>query len=515
MDERDIFSGMDKEALRRCLSDPHWRIRNLYKIKTKDEEVVTFTPNEVQEKFLEDIWHKNVIPKARQRGFSTLIQIMMLDRCLFVAGSDCAVIAQSRDDAKKIRDGKILFAFDRLPEVIRQMIPLTVKNETELRWANGSRLTVSSSTRGGTIDFLHISEYGLICLKAPERAREIQEGSLPAAERGIIVIESTVESNSGIFADMVRRSESQKLAGKAMSRLDYKLHFASWWDAVEYEEDPDLVIISAKDHAYFDRMEAEIGRQLNLRKRAWYVAKRDNEFGGADEKMWRQYPTTMKEAFQVATDGLWLANQMARARSDGRIGRLPILPDVPVNTFWDLGVDDDMVIWMHQRIGAFDHWIGFIEGSGEPLSFYVRKMNDWAAAREIAWGTHYLPHDGNTRRPGAETLKTYADMLNDLGVKNIEIVPRIAETTLGIEQLRDAFAGYRFDEVECKEGIAHLDGYSKKWNDRHGVWSSQVEQNGHQHAADAIRQHAQNRHNMKSGDGKAGWKRKRAGAMGV
>lgn len=518
MDEHDPIAGMDKETLLRCLADPHWRLRNLYKIKNKDEQIVTFVPNEVQTKFIDEIWHKNVVPKARQRGFSTLVQIMQLDRCLFVPNSDCSIIAQSKDDAKKIRDGKIMFAYDRLPEVIRAMVPITVKNETELRWANGSRMTVSSSTRGGTIDFLHVSEYGLICLKRPDKAREIQEGSFPAAEKGIIVIESTLEGIDGVFSDMVRRSEAQKLSGKVLSRLDYKLHFASWWDATEYEEDPSLVPVSPADHAYFDQMEVEIGRPIGPRKRAWYVAKRDNEFGGAKDKMWRQYPTTLKEAFQVSTEGLWLAEQLRRARADGRISFLPVLTDRPVNTFWDLGVSDDMAIWMHQRVGAFDHWIGFIEGAGEPMSYYVRKMNEWAGEHGATWGNHYLPHDGNKRSPGAETLKTYADMLNDLGLKNIMIVPRISEVTLGIEQLREAFAAYRFDEERCKDGIDHLDGYSKQWNERIGTWSSLVAQNGHQHAADAIRQHAQIRHTLKSQDTPntgAGWKRRRPGAMGV
>ncbi len=511
----DALEGLDEVALKRCLADPDWRIENLYKIKTKDEDVVTFKMNEAQRAFYQRIWYKNVIPKARQRGFSTLVQIIILDRCLFVPGSDCAIIAQSKDDAKKIRDGKIMFAYERLPATIQNMVPITVKNETELKWANGSRMTVSSSTRGGTIDFLHVSEYGLICLKSPEKAREIQEGSLPAAERGIIVIESTVEANFGIFPDMVRRAGSIKQSGKKLSRLDYRLHFASWWDAPEYEVDPALVAVSPQDHAYFDRAETQIGARISPRKRAWYVAKRDNEFGGENEKMWRQYPTTLEEAFQVATDGLWLATQMARARSDRRIGPAPIDPSLPVNSFWDIGTNDDTAIWLHQRFGAMDHFVGYIEGSAEALSFYVRSLNEWAGKNNVAWGAHYLPHDADRRVPGAEVLKTYRDMLEDLGLRNIEIVPRIAETVLGIEQLRQAFSGYRFDEEACKAGLAHLDGFSKVWNDTQGVWVAQIAKNGHQHAADALRQHAQIAHVLRtSGDQSRGWRRtKRGGAM--
>lgn len=505
---------MTEVQLEEALKDPHWRLRNLYKIKDKDGDTVTFKPNEVQDRFIDRLWYRNLVPKARQRGFSTAVQIIMLDRCLFVPLSDTAVIAQDKDTAKKIRNSKIKFAYDRLPPVIRhEMVPLVVDNVTELRWDNGSVMTVSASARGGTLDFLHVSEYGIKCLRDPEGAREIQEGSFPAAEKGIIVVESTVESNYGIFADMVRQAQAQELSGRKLSRLDFRLHFASWWDAAEYEIDPELVAISPQDHAYFARMETTIGREIGPRKRAWYVAKRDSEYGGANEKMWRQYPTTLEEAFQVATDGLWLAEQLARARREGRITRVPLNAGLPVNTFWDIGTDDDTAIWLHQQVGPRDHWVGFIEGASEPPSYYVRALNEWAGHRGAAFGTHYLPHDADRRLPGGEHLKTYADQLNDLGLRNIEIVARTPDVTQAIDQLREDFTNYWLDEEACKAGIAHLDGFSKVWNGRLEAWSPQIAKNGHQHAADALRQKAQIAHILRAS---SGWKRKRkTGAMGV
>ena len=105
------------------------------------------------------------------------------------------------------------------------------------------------------------------------------------------------------------------------------------------------------------------------------------------------------------------------------------------------------------------------------------------------------------RRPGAESLKTPRDMLSELGLKNIEIVPRIQDLTLGIDQLREDFPNYRIDEEHCAEGIKHLEGFSKVWNDRMGLWSPQIMKNGHQHAADALRQKAQWAHNMRDSGG--------------
>ena len=64
------------------LSDTKWRIRNLYWITDKDGREVKFTPWPEQEKLLDNLWFRNIILKARQRGFSTLIQLVMLDTCL-------------------------------------------------------------------------------------------------------------------------------------------------------------------------------------------------------------------------------------------------------------------------------------------------------------------------------------------------------------------------------------------------------------------------------------------------
>lgn len=482
---------MDQQELIEALRDPHWRISNLYKIKDKDGNTVTFRPNRAQQRFLDRLWHRNLVPKARQRGFSTLVQILMLDTCLFVPNTTAAIIAQDRDTAGRIRDGKIKFAYDRLPPLVQQMVPLTTDNETELEWKNGSNMSISTSVRGGTLDFLHVSEYGIICLEDPLKAREIQEGSLPAVPTsGILVVESTVESPYGIFSSMVKNAADVEKQGRELTPLDYRLHFASWWDADEYEIDPRGIIISPQQHGYFSRLEAIIGQPISLAKRAWYVTKLAADFGNEKEKMWRQYPSTLDEAFTVATNGLWLAEQMAAARVQGRIGPLPLVTGIPVNTFWDIGTDDATSIWLHQAVGAWDHFIGYIEGAGEPPAHYVAALQTAREARGFVWGQHFLPHDGAHRRINTARLVTYKDMIEEAGLRNVEIVPRADSLEVEIQLLRQDFSSYRFDETECKAGIEHLDGFAKVFNKTMQVFTGAIAQNGHQHGADALRQKA-------------------------
>lgn len=488
--------GMTEGELIRALQDPHWRLRNLYYVIDKEGKPVLFRPWPEQEKFLRDIWFRNVIPKARQRGFSTVVQLMMLDACIFVDNTSAAVIAQDDRTASKIFEKKIKFAWQRMPALVHEMYPKKYDNKTELAWKHNSSMVVASSTRGDTLQYLHVSEYGKICAKYPDRANEIQEGALQAVDQhGIIVIESTVETPFGAFSDLVRHAEQIRDLNRPLSPLEYKLHFASWWDADEYETDPSLVTISTKDNAYFHRLEGKIGREIPPEKRAWYVSKRDNDLGGSNEKMWRQYPSTLEEAFTVSSEGLWLSEQMALMRRDGRICAVPPKQDTPVNTFWDLR--DNKVVWFHQQVGPWDHWIDYIEASGEPYNFVVRRMNEIATARQFVWGKHHLPHDANTKAEGAEQLKTPYEMLYDLGLRNLEVVPRIHDLTVGIDQLRQDMVNYRIDEKHCAEGIKHLDGYSKTWNERMGLWNEDVMKNGHDHATDAIRQKAQWAHNLR------------------
>src|SRR5690554_5579563 len=107
------------EELKRNLGDRWWRLNNLYWIIDKHGKPILFRPNRAQRRYLASRHYLNAILKARQMGFSTAIQIDMLDRCLFNTNWNAGVIAQDLDTAQDIFDNKLKFAFERLPEVLR------------------------------------------------------------------------------------------------------------------------------------------------------------------------------------------------------------------------------------------------------------------------------------------------------------------------------------------------------------------------------------------------------------
>lgn len=100
----------NREELERCLKDPEWRLFSgcLYKIMVKGDDkedgeeadsfVLPFKPNRAQKRFMRRLWHRNIILKARQLGFTTLIAIMWLDHALFNADQRAWYVATKRAD---------------------------------------------------------------------------------------------------------------------------------------------------------------------------------------------------------------------------------------------------------------------------------------------------------------------------------------------------------------------------------------------------------------------------------
>ena len=488
----------------RALADPVWRICSgaLYKIMVKSDDgegsVVPFRPNKAQTRLIRRLHHRNIILKARQLGFTTLVAIMWLDHALFVPDQRCGIIAQDREAAEAIFRDKVKLAYDRLPTALRERMPLGRDSATELLFAhNNSSVRVATSMRSGTIHRLHVSEFGKICAKYPEKAREVITGSLPAVPLdGVVIIESTAEGREGEFFKMTQRAQALAQQGAKLTARDYRFHFFPWWGEDAYRLAGDGAITD-KDREYFDKIEASEGCVIDSGQRNWYVATRDADFNGDPEKMWQEYPSTPAEAFQVSTEGTYYAVQIAAARKSGRVGVVPHVSGKPVNTFWDIGSGDGTGIWLHQQVGAQHRFIGYIEGWGEPYAYFIARLQRLG----YVWGVHRLPHDANHKRQQGVVVESPLEMLEKLGLGGQwEVVPVVDDVGHGIQMTRDAFSECWFDEVGTREGLAHLAAYRKTWNDRLGCWSNTPRHDIHSEAADAFRQFGQSKARMSASD---------------
>lgn len=476
-----------------CLADPVWRIGHLYKILVKGDDddegtILNFKPNRAQRRLIARLWFRNLILKARQLGFTTLICILWLDHCLFNANQRAGIIAHDRESAGLILRDKVKFSYDQLPEVLRERIPIVASNKQEILFANNSSIRVATSMRSGTINRLHVSEYGKICAQYPHKAREVMTGSLPAVpSNGIAVIESTAEGQDGDFYKKSQQAQAIAESGRAETTKEFRFHFYAWWQEPKYRMSPVGVLITPEYHEYFDEVESQVGTVLDIQQRAWYVATKETEFSGDDETMWREYPSFPEEAFKVSIEGAYFSRQLQQARRDGRICVVPHLTGYPVYTFWDLGLNDQQAIWFMQAIGMQHRFIRYYENSGEGVNHYVNKLQEFG----YVYGGHYLPHDGAHRRVTLEKPETYEDMLRRLSVKNIQIVPRIQHKTIAIDMLREQFSQCWFDTTLCAAGIKRLQNYKKEWNTRLGTWGDHPREDDNKNGADALMQYAQ------------------------
>ena len=486
---------MNQSDLEKALSDPWWRLTSgvLYKIMVKGDDegdslVMPFIPNDSQLNFLENLHYRNIILKARQLGFTTAIDLYFLDCALFRPNVRAGIIAQNEDAAKTIFRDKIKFAYDNLPAELRAAMPLARDSQSELLFThNNSSIRVGTSMRSGTIHYLHVSEFGKICAEFPKRADEVITGSIPAVpQNGIVCIESTAEGSDGSFYNMCDRAEKLHKQGKDLNRKDYRFHFYAWWKEPAYST-AESVIVTQKDNEYFDKIEVEMDCEIDVYQRAWYCITRDAEFAGEEEKMWQEYPSSPKEAFQKSTKGCFYTVQMTKARKDGRIATVPYQQGYPVNTYWDIGAGDGTAIWLHQQVGQNHNFIGFIEAWGEPYAYYVSELQKLG----YVWGTHYIPHDGNHVRQGEKVNLSPKQKLQNLGLKNIDVVPRVADISHGIQQTRDMLGNCWFDETNCKLGINHLDRYRKTYNKTLQKFTDTPVHDEHSEGADAFRQFAQ------------------------
>ena len=499
------FVPTNQDELAQCLADPYWRLCSgqLYKIKAKtsdDDEsdeglILPFKPNRPQRRLIKKLWYRNIILKARQMGFTTFIAIYFLDCVLFgEKHTNAAIVAHTEKAAKAIFRDKVLFAYQRLPPALQDAMPLARKSADELLFAhNNSSIQVSVSARSGTLHYLHVSEFGKICAKFPDRADEVLTGSIPAVvPEGMIFIESTAEGRTGAFFKMCEKAAKLLQLGKILNAKQYAFHFFAWWQMPEYVLDPTGVHISKEDKLYFDELETKIKRKITPEQRAWYVETRANDFADEDEKMWQEYPSTPDEPFKVNTQGAYYRKQMVAMRKQRRITHVPVTPSYPVMTFWDIGNTDGTAVWCMQKVGNQFRFVKFIEGWGEPYGYYVRELKEWAGENQVVWGEHYLPHDGGHERQGKDNNYSPREMLEQLGLRNVQVLPQINELQYGIQATRDFMAHCWIDEKECKEGITHLDLYAKKWNSRTERYMDTPDKDaGHSEGADSFRQAAQ------------------------
>lgn len=413
------------------------------------------------------------LSRNRQLGMSTFICMLFLDRCLFNPHQSAGIIAHTLEDAQHMFK-RVKIAYDKLPAFVKKEITCDNDTSNMLKFSNGSSLRVGTSLRSSTFQYLHISEFGKICAKYPDKAQEIVTGSLNTVATGqYVFIESTAEGRDGYFYDICKNAQQSQESKRKLSKLDFKFHFFPWFKEPTYRIGS-VLPLNVEMQNYFQHLKS-MGVELDEEQKNWYIAREVTQ----KDDMRREYPSTPDEAWEVTNEGLYYCKQMTEMRSDKRICFVPYEENLEVHTAWDLGYNDSNSIIFFQIFRKEIRIIDYEEGSGESLSHWIKVVK----SKDYAYGKHLAPHDimvkeytsGLSRQSTARSLG-----MNFIPCQKTEIIP-------GIDQVRNILNRCWIDEKKCSKLIKALDNYKKDWDDKHACWRSQPLHNWASHGADAAR----------------------------
>lgn len=468
-----------------------FRINTLYFIKNKEGKKVPFKPNAAQRERYIHGHVRDIILKARQLGFTTEEMIEALDDCLFTDNFSAGCIAHKLDDAQDIFRNKVQFAYENLsPSWVGIMKELGVKvpgTESDSTggyvFTNGSSIRVNTSYRGGTLQRLHVSEFGKICRQFPDKAKEIVTGAFEAVGLGNkITLESTAEGQEGYFYDYCKDAENLALQGKDPGVMDFKFHFFPWWAEPSYRLEGEEVHVSDRLKEYFEKLAVTEGIVTTRAQQAWYAKKEQV----LQDDMKREYPSTPREAFEQSIEGAYYARQMTAMRQEGRLTtKVAHNPALPVYTAWDLGMNDAMAIWFVQIVGREVHVIDYFEDSGEGFEYYAEKLREMEVEKGYHFVTHghFGPHDLAVRELGSGKR---LDTARSMGISFADPVPAVANQMEGVNAVRQFLPMCWINEDNCAEGVKCLDNYRKEWDQRLGRYKDQPRHDWASHGAKAF-----------------------------
>lgn len=514
---------IDEEQLR----DPAWRLTHLYSIKTEDRgDRIDFTPRTEQQQVINHLLYKPHEPlyiiKARRLGMSTAIGLTMADAAAWQGGLQCSLIDQTQADAQRKMSEIMRYALLNVHPNILARLHFPKLNDTELQVLNhfpipstdpqpspqeslaeaqespegtqkspsdpqkspggaqeraeGSRIYAGRNARGGTNNFLWISEWGPIAATDPKRSQEIRTGALPSARRGRRVVETTwYGGKAGDLWDVIKPILQRDPNAPGAVR------FFPW------HGDPACVkltgVIDRDLEHYFKDLATRVGKTFTQEQKRWYASAKLEQ--GIFIK--REYPSTLDEAMSAPIEGTIYGDEITRLQTTGAIAPQPLDPSALVHTFWDLGSPQTTVTWYIQHTADTIRVIDVdLHTKEAPRDFTTLQRVAHILSKGYPLGHHFLPHDASAQQKGG---KSYVTELMEAGLPNIKVVRRTHDIWIGINHLRQLLPRMTFRLPHCERGLEALQNYHTNTTSTNPMdepihdWSS--------HAADALRTFAE------------------------
>jgi len=185
-------------------------------------------------------------------------------------------------------------------------------------------------------------------------------------------------------------------------------------------------------------------------------------------------------SFTAALTGAYFSKYLEKAEEEGRLCHVPHNPMLPVATFWDLGISDNMAIWFAQKVGQAYHFIDYLEYAGKGIEFYIDELNK----KPYNYARHHFPHDVKKREYA--TGKERRVVFQELGLRPIVAVPKVNNKAEIINASRLAIPMCCFDKDKCQDGLRALKNYQRKYDPKTKKYADKPIHDWTCHAADAF-----------------------------
>lgn len=184
-------------------------------------------------------------------------------------------------------------------------------------------------------------------------------------------------------------------------------------------------------------------------------------------------------SFEAAIKGAYYSKELAESRKLKHIGPVSYEKDLPVFTYWDLGVDDSTAIGFFQFSGKEIRMVDYYENWGFGLDHYLKVLKD----KPYHYEKHYFPHDIKQRE--LTTGRSRQETLERMGI-TVNVVKKIDRAD-GINAVRMLFNRLWIDENNCAAFIDAISQYRAEWDEKNGKYKDHPQHDWTSHAADMLR----------------------------
>ena len=290
----------------------------------------------------------------------------------------------------------------------------------------------------------------------------------------------SIKSIEGI--DIVWVEEAQSVSADSINTLVPTIRKAGsrliWTFNRLTENDPvwELIVKKADNRTFVQKINSDAIESLLSKEIIEEREKMRTDNPEMFDHVWLGEPMTAKT-------GSVFGKQLAQARNEGRITKVPYDASTGVYTAWDLGIGDSTVIWFFQVVGREIHFIDHYEGSNEDLGHYISHIQN----KPYQYTTHFLPHDSKARE--LQTGMTRVEFFNNHGIYNIEVL-RPTNFSLGQDDIdlvaRPKFSLCWFDEEKCQRGLECLRAYHYEYDNKNKLLRNKPEHDWSSHSSSAF-----------------------------